>query len=71
MPRIRIDHDGMTIDKAVWEATGSAEARYVEETLQLNPGLAAAPVILPIGTEIDIPEIDNKTPVIRTIRLWD
>lgn len=71
MARIRIEKDSMTIDKAVWEALGSAEARYVEATLKLNPGLAAAPVILPVGTEMEIPEIDNSISVIKTIRLWD
>lgn len=61
----------MTIDKAVWQALGSAEARYVEQTLALNPWLAGLPVILPVGTEIDLPEIDNQPVVIPTIRLWD
>jgi len=71
MARIRIERDGMTVDWAVWEALGSAEARYVERTLELNPGLAAAPVILPVGTEFDVPDIDHSVPVIKTIRLWD
>lgn len=71
MNRIRIAQNGMTIDKAVWAALGNAEARYVEQTLELNPWLASLPVILPIGTEFNLPEIDNKPVIIPTIRLWD
>lgn len=47
------------------------ESGYVEQVLNNNPGLAALPAPLPIGTEIIIPDMIKATEVIPVSTLWD
>lgn len=61
---------GMTVWAAVLAATGRDDRRVVEDTLALNPGLAALGPILPLGTRIVIAAPPPAAPV-STIRLWD
>ena len=42
----------------------------VETVLQANPGLSELGVILPHGTEIDLPDVPSS-PVTNTINLWE
>lgn len=44
---------------------------YVEATLIANPGLAEKGLILPFGTQIDLPEFGIETQSNLTERLWD
>jgi len=61
--------DGEMLDNICYQQYGSS-AGYVEMVLAANPGLAELPEILPQGTEIYLPEI-KKTPVKKTVNLWD
>lgn len=43
---------------------------YVEAAIEANPGIAAAGLVLPLATEIRLPEwrISNR---VEQVRLWD
>jgi phage tail protein X len=69
--RVRISKVGLTLDRVVWEATGSPDASLVEQTLALNRGLASAGAILPLGREIVVPDRQPRTPRRTVRRLWD
>lgn len=46
----------------------------LERVLAANPGLADQGPVLPRGVRITLPalpEARNKTPILKTIRLWD
>ena len=43
----------------------------VEQTLAMNPGLAALGVFLPVGTELELPEPRPAVKRLETVRLWD
>lgn len=47
------------------------ESGYVEQVLDLNPGLAAKAIPLPIGTEITLPDLPRAAPELKIISLWD
>jgi phage tail protein X len=47
------------------------ESGYVENVLDANPGLAAQPIPLPIGTVIELPELTRAAEVVPVINLWD
>lgn len=47
------------------------ESGYVEKVLDLNPGLAAAPIPLPIGTSITLPDLPRSAPERKIVSLWD
>lgn len=42
----------------------------VEEILAVNPQLARADVILPIGTKVILPTLITTNPIKQTIQLW-
>ncbi|GHE72370.1 hypothetical protein GCM10019059_35060 [Camelimonas fluminis] len=72
--RIRIERDGMALDLAIWEALGRPDdmTGIVEMVLDSNRGLADLPLILPLGTEIDIPDVGAVEQQVRpVVRLWD
>lgn len=47
------------------------ESGYVERVLDANPGLAAMPVPLPIGTRIALPDLQPAAPERQLVALWD
>jgi phage tail protein X len=47
------------------------ESGYVELVLDHNPGLAAAPIPLPIGTKIILPDLPRAAPERKIVSLWD
>lgn len=47
------------------------ESGYVEAVLNSNPGLAALPVHLPIGTVVTLPDIAKASKTARVVSLWD
>ncbi|ABE64052.1 phage tail X [Nitrobacter hamburgensis X14] len=47
------------------------ESGYVELVLDLNPGLAAAAIPLPIGTTIMLPDLPRAAPERKIVSLWD
>ena len=60
-----------TVDGLVWRYLGDG-AGYVEQTLEINPGLAQHGAVLPSGLLVTLPE-----PVVSTgqaadiVQLWD
>lgn len=71
MATVRVEHDAMTLDLLVWRAFGRQDGGLVEQTLALNPGLAAQGTLLPIGTLVVLPEPQAPQPVRRdSVRLW-
>ncbi|WP_038342998.1 tail protein X [Acinetobacter sp. A47] len=63
-----IQHD--TIDSICWRIYGRSSG-VVEKVLEANPQLADFGVILPIGTEINLPDLDTPQQTKQTIQLWD
>lgn len=47
------------------------ESGYVEQVLEANPGLAALPHRLPIGTKIRLPDLSQADAGQAVISLWD
>jgi len=47
------------------------ESGYVEAVLDANPGLAALSIPLPIGTNVELPEITQVSEVVAVVSLWD
>lgn len=60
---------GDTIDALCARYYGRTEG-VVETVLQANPGLSELGVILPHGTEIDLPDVETS-PTAETLNLWD
>lgn len=63
-------HQGDTVDALCHRHLGSTAA-VTEQVLETNPGLAALGAVLPMGTQVNLPdqvaEKTNKT----LIQLWD
>lgn len=55
--RITIRGDGISLDLLLWRRHGVRGRALVEEAYALNPGLAALGPILPIGTQVVLPEL--------------
>jgi phage tail protein X len=51
----RVERDGLTIDLVAWHLVKD-DVEATEMILESNRGLAALPLILPIGTVIALPE---------------
>jgi phage tail protein X len=64
-----ISVQGDTVDLICRRVYGD-ESGYVEAVLNANPGLAAIGPILPIGTAVQMPELE-KPAELPTISLWD
>lgn len=60
---------GDTVDALCWRHRGRTHG-VVEATLKLNPGLAGAGPVLPVGLEVAIPDPQTK-PKTSLINLWD
>ena len=65
-----LTHDGDTVDALLWRELGRT-AGLTEQTLELNPGLAARGPILPAGVAIVLPDAVSPAPVRETVKLWD
>ena len=59
-----------TIDSICWRYYGRSSG-VVEKVLDENPQLAEIGVILPIGTEVILPDIETPQQTKQTIQLWD
>lgn len=73
--RVTVMREGVMLDRLVWEVIGTDAGGVFEETLALNPGLAAMLAangqMLPLGTTITLPEPSARLKVIKTVKLWD
>lgn len=47
------------------------ESGYVERVIEDNPGLAARPIPLPIGTKIMLPDLPRMSAERKIVSLWD
>lgn len=62
---------GDTVDALCYRHLGST-AGLVEQTYQINPGLADLGPVLPMGTALNLPDVtDDTAPTDTTIQLWD
>jgi phage tail protein X len=63
---------GDTLDLLCWRYLGSTKG-LVEQSLNLNPGLAGLGLVLPHGTAVDLPEVTSTTTaaITPTVQLWD
>lgn len=61
---------GDTVDIICWRFYGQ-QSGAVEAVLVANPGLAALGPVLPVNTEIVLPDLPNPAAEAQTIRLWD
>jgi len=64
-------HD--TVDALIWRYLGDG-AGYVEQTLELNPGLAQYGAVLPSGLIVTLPEPAPSTGRVAAadlVQLWD
>lgn len=61
---------GETLDALCFRHRGRTHG-VVEATLELNPGLADYGPILPMGLEVDIPDLQTTKPITTLINLWD
>ncbi len=69
--RIKVTRERMTVELLVWQTFGRQDSMLVERTFALSPGLAGLGTILPIGTELELPEPEAERPaLIETVRLW-
>lgn len=70
--RYIVTGDSMMLDAVIWRRFQRPMPGLVERTLDLNPGLAAAGPLLPVGTVINIPVDAPVAPkVINIVKLWD
>ncbi|AWX15608.1 phage tail protein [Mergibacter septicus] len=60
---------GDTLDLIVYRHLGNSQG-LLEQALLLNPHILAD-VVIPIGTEIELPRQIKKTKVKQSINLWD
>lgn len=64
-----VSEDGETVDLLVWRALGRQDGRLVEQTLELNRGLAGFGPTLPAGLTVALPRepVPSEQAVVR---LW-
>ena len=59
-----------TIDSICWRYYGRSKG-VVEQVLSANPQLDELGVILPIGTDVLLPDLDSPQNTQPSINLWD
>lgn len=70
---ITVGRPDLTLSRMIWIAFGRNPVGYLEEVLEVNPGLANLP-ILPVGTEVVFPIeslADLEEATTQVVRLWD
>lgn len=60
---------GDTLDYVCWQHYGQ-QSGAVEAVLLANPGLADIGPVLPVNTEITLPELSKPASEKQPIRLW-
>jgi phage tail protein X len=68
---IRVAGDGISVDLLIWRKYKRPMPGFLEQVLDINPGLAALGPILPIGTVVRFPNV-KPPPVaqLAVVRLW-
>lgn len=63
--------DKETVSALCWRVLGTSAGGVVEQTLALNPGLAAAGLLLPAGLTVTMPAIATNQPAtLEVVQLW-
>lgn len=64
-------HQGDTVDGLCWRHLGRT-AGVTESVLESNPGLAALGPVLPMGTQVELPDqVQAAAQQNNIIQLWD
>lgn len=63
-------HQGDTVDGLCQRHLGST-ATVTEQVLEMNPGLAALGAVLPMGTQVELPDLVPEKNNNTLIQLWD
>lgn len=61
---------GDTVDALCWRYLRTTRG-VVEQTFELNPGLADHGAILPHGLAVNLPEPVSEPSTVPTVNLWD
>lgn len=69
---ITIRGEGISLDLLLWRRYGVRGQALVEQTLDLNPGLAALGTILPLGAIVTIPDLPPpaSAPAVKVVSLF-
>lgn len=70
MATIYTTRQGEMVDMICRRAYGD-ESGYVEQVLDVNPGLAALGPVLPLGTKVLLPDLPKAAPERKIVSLWD
>lgn len=63
-------NQGETVDALCWRVYGRTDG-VVEAVLEANPGLADLGLLLPLGCEIDMPDVSAVSGTAPLIQLFD
>lgn len=66
MIAITVQRPRTTLDLLLWRQHGVAGAALLEQTLEINPGVADLGAELPIGTSVTLPELPASAPAQTT-----
>lgn len=67
-----VQGDGLSVDAIIWQRYQRRTPKLVEQTLDLNPGLAELGPTIPHGTVVRIPRLAPPAErQVSVIRLWD
>jgi len=68
---ILVGSEGVSVDLVIWQTYRKSMPGLLEQTLDLNPGLAGFGPILPVGTRFRLPIVRQPVaPVREVIHLW-
>ncbi|PWE56807.1 phage tail protein [Metarhizobium album] len=70
MPQTYTTRQGETVDLVCSKFYGRTRD-VTESVLAANPGLAALGAVLPLGTQIVMPDIEARPAATKLISLWD
>lgn len=70
MSKTYTTRQGETVDLACLKTYGRT-AEVTERVLAANRGLAAKGPILPLGTEIVMPDVESRRQARPLVKLWD
>jgi phage tail protein X len=72
MRNILVSSDGVSVDLVIWQTYRKPMPSLLEQTLDINPGLAGLGPILPLGTRFKLPTVRPPVAPTRTdvVHLW-
>lgn len=67
MVTVTVNGEGLVLDLILWRQYGVRGRDLLEATLELNPGLSALGLILPLGTIIILPDLPAASQAAVTV----